>query len=105
MEIEHLIKSLIDLKGVLILTSQDRETERIIDYSSSEEIFRNFKNNKGSTICHSNIGNLQSQLLQYDKAIYHLALSLQDIQLKRFLSRNITDELDENNALLNTISN
>ena len=105
LEIEHLVKSLIDLKGVLLLTSEDREAEKIIDYSSSEEIFRNFKNNKGSTICHSNIGNLQSQLLQYDKAIYHLALSLQDNQLKRFLSRNINDELDENNALLNTISN
>jgi len=105
LEIKNLVKSLIDLKGALILTSKDREIGRIIDYSSSEEIFRNFKNNEGSTICQSNIGNLQSQLLQYDKAIYHLALSLQDSQIKRFLSRNITDELDEKNVLLNTISN
>ena len=76
LEIDRLVKALIDLKGALILTSSDQQVEQIIEYSNSEEIFRNFKNKEGSKICQSNIGNLQSQLLKFDKAIYHLALSL-----------------------------
>ena len=104
LEIEHLVKSLMDLKGALILTSADRQVEQIIDYSYSEKIFRSFKNKEGAIICQSNIGNLQSQLLKFDKAIYHLALSLQDNKLKRFLNRNLSDEFDESNALLNKIS-
>jgi hypothetical protein len=104
LEIEHLVKSLMDLKGALILTSADRQVEQIIDYSYSEKIFRSFKNKEGAIICQSNIGNLQSQLLKFDKAIYHLALSLQDNKLKRFLNRNLSDEFDESNSLLNKIS-
>ena len=88
-EMEMLVKSLIDLKGSLILTSQDREVERMIDFSHSENIFRNLNNKKGAIICQSNIGNLQSQLLQFDKAIFHLVLSLQDNQLIKFLNRNL----------------
>ena len=76
LEIDRLVKALIDLKGALILTSSDQPVEQIIDYSNSEDIFRNFKNIEGATICQSNIGNLQSQLLKYDNAIYHLATSL-----------------------------
>jgi len=105
LEIEKLVKSLMNLKNVMILTSEDREVNQIIDYSYSEEIFRNFKNKEGAIICQSNIGNLQGQLLKYDKAIYHLALSLQDNKLKRFLNKNLNDELDESDFLLNTISN
>ena len=78
LETEQLVKSLMDLKYALILTSEDREVEQIIDYSYSENIFNNFKINEGSVICKSNIGNLLEQLYQFDKAIYHLALSLQD---------------------------
>ena len=103
-EIERLVKSLIDLKGSLFLTSGDREVNQIIDYSSSEENFRNLKNKKGEMICQSNIGILQGRLQKFDKAIYHLALSLQDIKLKKFLNRNLSDELDESDFLLNTIS-
>ena len=105
LEMERLIKSLIDLKDALILTSQDREVEEIINYSHTEEIFKNFKNKKGAIICESNIGNLQGQLLKFDKAIYHLALSIQDNKLKRFINRNINDELDEQDSLLKKISN
>ena len=104
LEINRLVKVLIDLKGALLLTSTDQQVEEIINYSNSEEIFRNFKNNEGTTICQSNIGNLQSQLLKFDKAIYHLATSLQDNKLKKFLSRALSDELDENDILLNKIS-
>jgi len=103
LEINRLVKSLMDLKGSMLLTSDDREVNEIIDYSYSEEIFRNFKNKEGEIICQSNIGNLQSQLLKYDKAIYHLVLSLQNNKLKRFLSKNLSDELDESDFLLNTI--
>ena len=103
LEIDRLVKALIDLKGALILTSSDQPVDQIIDYSSSEDIFRNFKNKEGATICQSNIGNLQSQLLKYDSAIYHLATALQDNKLKRFLSRNLSDELDESDTLLNKI--
>ena len=103
LEIDRLVKVLLDLKGALLLTSTEHQVEQIIDYSYSEEIFRNFKNKEGSSICQSNIGNLQSQLLKYDKAIYHLALSLQDDKLKRFLSRTLSDELDESDTLLHKI--
>ena len=41
--------------------------------------------------------------MKFDKAIYHLALSLQDEKLKRFLSRTLSDELDESDTLLNKI--
>ena len=104
LEIDRLVKALIDLKGALYLTSMDQQAEQIINYSNSEEIFRNFKNKEGTTICQSNIGNLQSQLSKYDKAIYHLAKSLEDNKLKRFLSRTLSDELDESDTLLNKIS-
>ena len=105
LEIERLVKSLFNLKEALILTSEDREVKQIIDYSFSEKIFKNFKNKEGSIICQSNIGNLQGQLKKYDKAIYHLALSLLDNKLKRFLNKNISDELDEGDILLTQISN
>ena len=104
LEIDRLVKVLLDLKGALLLTSSDHQIEQLINYSYSEEIFRNFKNKEGTTICQSNIGNLQSQLLKFDKAIYHLSLSLQDDKLKRFLSRTLNDELDESDSLLHKIS-
>ena len=102
-EIDNLVQSLINLKSVLILTSTDNEVENIIDYSNSEYIFNNFKNKEGSRMCQSNIGNLQSQLLKYDKAIYHLALSLHNVELKKFLSMDLSDELDESDTLLHKI--
>ena len=89
-----------DLKEAMIFTSQDREVKNIINYFYSENVFRNFQNKEGAIICQSNIGNLQSQLLKYDKAIYHLSLSLQDSQLKKFLNQNLSDELDEGDSLL-----
>ena len=52
------MKSLMDLKQSLILTSEDRGVGKIIDFSHSEKIFGTFKNIKGATICESNIGNL-----------------------------------------------
>ena len=103
LEIESLIKSLLDLKSAFILTSEDRQVNEIIDYSFSEEIFNKIKNKEGSIICESNIGNLQGQQMEYDKAIYHLALSLLDTKLKRFLKANISDELDDSDFLLNKI--
>ena len=104
-EIDNLVKILTDLKSALAFTSRDRQLEQLIYYSKSEDIFRNFKNKEGAIICESNLGNLQSQLLKFDKAIYHLAISLQDNRLKRFLNRNLIDELDENDSLLKHISN
>ena len=105
LEIENIVKLLIDIKEALILTSSDRPIEQIIDYSHTEDVFRNYKNNEGTTICQSNIGNLQMQLMKFDKAIYHLAISLQDNRLKKFLGRSLIDELDERDSLLNRISN
>ena len=104
LEIDHLVKVLLDLKGALLLTSTDHQVEELINYSNSEVIFRNFKNKEGASICQSNIGNLQSQLLKFDKAIYHLAMSIQDDKLKRFLSKTLSDEYDESDTLLHTIS-
>ena len=94
-----------NLRQALILTSSDRDTKKIINYSNSENIFRNLKNKKGAIICQSNIGNLQSQLLKYDKAIYHLVISLQDNNLMKYLSKNLSDEFDEDDSLLKKISN
>ena len=105
LEIEKLMKSLLDLKSVMILTSKDREVKHIIDYSYSDKIFRMFNNEEGAIICQSNIGNMESQLYKFDKAIYHLAISLQDNKFKKYLDQNINDELDENDSLLNKISN
>jgi hypothetical protein len=102
-EIDRLVQSLLNLKSALILTSSDHEVEHIIDYSNCEYIFNNFKNKEGSRMCQSNIGNLQSQLLKYDKAIYHLALSLQNVELKKFLSLTLSDEIDESDSLLHKI--
>jgi hypothetical protein len=102
-EIDRLVQSLLNLKSALILTSSDHEVENIIDYSNCEYIFNNFKNKEGSRMCQSNIGNLQSQLLKYDKAIYHLALSLQNVELKKFLSLTLSDEIDESDSLLHKI--
>ena len=102
-EIEQLVRSFLNLKNALLLTSSNNEVENIIDYSNSEYIFNNFKNEEGSRMCQSNIGNLQSQLLKYDKAIYHLALSLQNIELKKYLSQTLSDEFDENDSLLHRI--
>ena len=104
LEIEKLVKSLMELKDALKVTSEDREIEQIINYSLSENIFQNFKNKEGTNVCQSNIGNLESQLLKFDKAIYHLALSLQDNKLKKFLNINLSDEFDESDSLLNKIS-
>ena len=104
LEINRLIKILIDLKEALLLTSTEQKNEKIINYSNSEEIFRSFKNNERTNICQSNIGNLQSQLLKYDKAIYHLVTSLQDNKLKKFLNKTLTDEYDDNDTLFNKIS-
>ena len=104
LEINRLVKVLIDLKGALLLTSTEQQVEQIINYSNSEEIFRIFKNKEGTSICQSNIGNLQSQLLKFDKAIYHLASSLEDNKLKRFLNRTLNDEFDDNDTLLYKIS-
>ena len=104
LEIENLTNLIMDLKSAIITTSRDRNVEDIIDYSKSEKIFGFFKNKEGAIICQSNIGNLQIQLLKFDKAIYHLALSLKDNKLEKFLSQNLSDELDEKDSLLNRIS-
>jgi len=84
-EVDRLVRSLLNLKSALLLTSSQQDLEQIIGYSNSEHVFSNFKNKEGSRMCQSNIGNLESQLAKYDKAIYHLALSLQNIELKKFL--------------------
>ena len=102
-EINSLVKILLQLKRVLILTSSNNNNEKIINYSTSENIFFNIKNKEGIYICQSNIGNLESQILNYDKAIYHLCLSLQDVKLKKFLSKTLSDELDVSNTLLHMI--
>ena len=106
-EINGLVNVLLDLKKVLILTSNSNDTskgkEKIIDYSMSQNIFENVKNKEGSFICQSNIGNLSSLCAYYDKAIFHLCLSLQVPKLKKFLSKTINDELDVSGSLLHLI--
>ena len=102
-EINSLVKTLLDLKNTIILTSSNNKSEKIINYSTSENIFYKIKNREGIYICQSNIGNLEFQIFNYDKAIYHLCLSLQNPKLKKFISKTITDELDNNNYLLKLI--
>ena len=105
LENDHLIKSLLDLKKSLILTSNNQNKDKIINYSNSSKIFQDFKNQEAMEICQSNIGNLQMQLHKYEKAIYHLVSSLQDKKLKKFFDKNLSDELDKNDVLLNMIRN
>lgn len=106
-EINGLVNVLLDLKKVLILTSTANDDikgkEKIIDYSTSQNIFENVKNKEGSFICQSNIGNISSLCEYYDKAIYHLCLSLQIPKLKKFLSKTLNDELDVSGSLLHLI--
>ena len=65
LEVENIVKLLLDIKEALILTSSDQPIEQIINYSYTEDVFRNFKNKEGKTICQSNIGNLQMQLMKW----------------------------------------
>ena len=102
-EINNLVQCLLNLKSALMLTSKNQEVESIIGYTDSENTFSNFKNKQGSRMCQSNIGNLQSRLAKYDKAIYHLALSLQNVDLKKYFSNSLNDELDESDSLLHKI--
>ena len=102
-EVDRLVRSLLNLKSALLLTSSQQDLEQIIGYSNSEHVFSNFKNKEGSRMCQSNIGNLESQLAKYDKAIYHLALSLQNIELKKFLSQTLSDEFDDGDILLHKL--
>ena len=102
-DINNLINSMIDLKRALALSSTEQKKEQIINYSYSGKIFDNFKNKEAMDICQSNIGNLEIQLHEYDKAIYHLVVSLQDIKLKKFLGKALSDELDETDVLLNKL--
>ena len=102
-ELNNLVQSLLNLKSALILTSKRKEGENIIGYTNSGYTFDNFKNQTGSRMCQSNIGNMQSRLDKYDKAIYHLCLSLQNVDLKKFLSSSLSDEYDENDSLLHKI--
>lgn len=102
-EINSLVKVLLDLKKVLLLTSNSEENnnkEMIIDFSKSEHIFEDVKIQEGERICQSNIGNLSSSNRNYDLAIYHLALSLQDTQLSKYFSKAIIDELDTKGTVL-----
>ena len=48
---------------------------------------------------------MQMQLHKCDKAIYHLVSSLQDKKLKKFFDKNLSDELDKNDILLNMMKN
>ena len=105
LEIDRLIKSLIDLKQAILLTSYDQEIDKIVSYSNSSGVFNDYKNKNAMTLCQSNIGNLQIQLHEYDKSINHLALSLEDNKLKKYLSKNLSDELDESDVLLNKLYN
>ena len=106
-EINGLVNLLLDLKQALILTSKthhsNKPNEKIIEYSTSQCTFENVKNKEGSYICQSNIGNLNFLCFYYDKAIYHLCLSLQIPHLKKFLSKTLNDELDVSDSLLHLI--
>ena len=42
-------------------------------------------------------------LINHDKVIYHLCLSLQNVDLKKFLCSSLSDEYDENDSLLHKI--
>ena len=78
-ELNNLVQSLLNLKSALILTSKRQEVGNIMGFTNSGYTFDNFKNQTGSRMCQSNIGNMQSRLDKYDKAIYHLCLSLQNV--------------------------
>ena len=102
-EVDELGKALLNFKQSLLLTSHDNTPDKIADYSKSEEIFANYKNYSGMNCCQSNIGNLLNQLINYDKAIYHFALSLGSSKLKKYLEKALVNEFDENDYLLQKI--
>ena len=105
-EINSIFKILLNLKEVFLLTSKnDLDSQKLINFAKSENIFYNVKNKEGSYLCQSNLGNLLNQNLNYDKAIYHLCKSLQDPKLKKFLSKNISDEYDVSDSLCINVDN
>ena len=92
LEIEHLIKTLIDLKQAILLTSIDQGEDKIVSYSNSSGIFNNLKNKEAMTLCQSNIGNLQIQLHKYDKSIHHSNFYLKIFLIYYLVKIKLNDE-------------
>ena len=51
LEIDELIKALIDLKQALIFSSTEQKEEKIINYYNSSAIFKYFKNKEAMSLC------------------------------------------------------
>ena len=103
-EVNELVNLLLNLKEAYsIATKKSNNLQNIISYSKAKDVFEDFKKIPEKSVCDSNMGNLLSQLYKYDKAIYHLVSSLQQVKLRKYLSKVIKDDFDESDALFNLI--
>lgn len=75
-EVNSLLTKLISLKKLIKNTVINYNTQNILDLIFAREEFKNSQNDSGVLFCDSNIGNLSLKTEKYDKAIYHLSLSL-----------------------------
>ena len=77
-EVNSLLTKLISLKKLIKNTVINYDTQNILDLIFAREEFKNSSNDSGVLFCDSNIGNLSLKAEKYDKAIYHLSLSLSE---------------------------
>ena len=73
-----MLTKLISLKKLIKNTVINYDTQNILDLIFAREEFKNSSNDSGVLFCDSNIGNLSLKAEKYDKAIYHLSLSLSE---------------------------
>ena len=79
-EVNSLLTQLISLKKLIKNTVINYDTQNILDLIFAREEFKKSKNDSGVLFCDSNIGNLSLKAKKYDKAIFHLVLSLTDTE-------------------------
>jgi hypothetical protein len=82
-EMDKLYDILLKLKHVLAFTTNSKlvyDKSALINYVNAKYTFNEVSNFKGKTVCDSNVGNLAIKFHKYDKAIFHLIDSLEDVR-------------------------
>lgn len=77
-EINDLLQKLISLKKLIKNTVINYDNQNMMSVIFAKEQFRKSDNSSGVLFCDSNIGNLSLVAKKYDKAIYHLTISINE---------------------------
>ena len=82
-DIEELFNTLINLKEVFNFTQKNLtindHDNNILNHLFAKYTFKEVKNFKGKYLCDSNVGNFALKCKKYDKAIFHLGESINDV--------------------------